>query len=259
KGHAMFDPVCAVRSSRALRPGKGLDGGKEARVARLHLRAGPGTAAGMVGLVALLALTSSGTAQELPAVSTGADTVVPPAPAPRPRPLRPRGPPPPSRAIELQRRGEFEKASVLLREAQAQKDTLTSTEQKELSRLLQVNRNSLATRQQARQLLAQAEEALRQRQVARGRELVRRLMVVEQALPATDHKRLDDVRRGLGILPSAGGLPAGRVTVGGGIPLLARTKVQQARALLGQGNFDEAERIAQEAANLNAEFGPKED
>src|SRR5438067_11890325 len=86
KGHAMFDPVCAVRSSRALRPGKGLDGGKEARVARLQLRAGPGTAAGMVGLVALLALTSSGTAEELPAVSTGSDAVVPAASAPPARP-----------------------------------------------------------------------------------------------------------------------------------------------------------------------------
>ena len=44
-----------------------------------------------------------------------------------------------------------------------------------------------------------------------------------------------------------------------GAPILARTKVQQARALLGQGDFDEAERIAQEAAALNVDFGPKED
>src|SRR6185503_1717128 len=39
KGHAMFDPVCAVRTSRALRPGEGLDGGKEAMVARQRMKA----------------------------------------------------------------------------------------------------------------------------------------------------------------------------------------------------------------------------
>src|SRR5438067_9450827 len=96
KGHAMFDPVCAVRSSRALRPGEGLDGGKEAMVARQRMKAGPGTEAGpagaapagrgtrsrkrpgrgragAVGLAVLLVLTSGGKAQELPAVSTRAE------------------------------------------------------------------------------------------------------------------------------------------------------------------------------------------
>src|SRR5207248_4241879 len=106
----MFDPVCAVRSSRALRPGEGLDGGKEAMVARQRMKAGPSTEAGpagagpagrgtrsrkrpgrgragAVGLAVLLVLTSGGRGQELPAVSTRADSVVPPASTPsRPRP-----------------------------------------------------------------------------------------------------------------------------------------------------------------------------
>jgi type II secretory pathway component GspD/PulD (secretin) len=204
----------------------------------------------LVYLAALLALATGGRAQDLPAVSTGADTVVPHA-SPTPPP-RYKGHAALSSAIELQRRGEFEQAAARLHEAVAQKDSLTSTEQEELGRLLQANRSALAARKQARQLLAQAEEALRQRQTVRGRELVRRLMVVEQALPAADHKRLDEVRRGLGVVPagpSAQGSPM----------LVARTKVQQARALLGQGNFEEAERIAHEAEAMNVEFGPKED
>src|SRR5438105_15399617 len=49
KGHARFDPVCAVRSSRALRPAEGLDGGKEAMVARQRMKAGPSTEAGPAG------------------------------------------------------------------------------------------------------------------------------------------------------------------------------------------------------------------
>src|SRR5438093_13165538 len=97
----MFDPVCAVRSSRALRPGEGLDGGKEAMVARQRMKARnpksempnpksePGLSVffgfgiwdlgsrisdfGFVFLAALLVLTSAGRAQELPAVSTAAD------------------------------------------------------------------------------------------------------------------------------------------------------------------------------------------
>ncbi|MBI1913939.1 MAG: hypothetical protein HYS12_04275 [Planctomycetes bacterium] len=250
----MFNPVCAVRSSRALRPGEGLDGGKETapagRGTRSRKRPGRGVA-GAVGLAALLALTTGGRAQELPAVSTGADTVLPPASTPPPRP-RYKGHAALSNAIDLQRRGEFEEAAARLREAEAQKNTLTSTEQEELGRLLQANRNALVARKQARQLLAQAEEALRQRQTVRGRELVRRLMVVEQALPAVDHNRLDEVRRGLGVL--APGPAVQRSPM-----LMARTKVQQARALLGQGNFEEAERVAHEAAAMNVEFGPKED
>src|SRR5205085_11752879 len=123
--------------------------------------------AGVVGLTAWLALTASGRAQELPAVSTGADTVVPSASTPS----RPRsgGHAALSNAIELQRSGEFEQAAACLREAVAQKNALTSTEQEELDRLLQANRNALATRKQARQLLAQAEEAMRQHQTVRGR------------------------------------------------------------------------------------------
>src|SRR5438094_540704 len=174
---------------------------------------------GAVGLAVLLALTSSGRAQELPAVSTAADPVVPPASTTSgPRPSG--GHAALSIAIELQRRGEFEQAAVHFRQAVAQKDTLTPTEQEELGRLLQANRNALFARQQARQLLAQAEEALRQRRTVRGRELVRRLMVVEQALSTVDHKRLDDVCRGLGVLPSG---PSAQSSP----RLLARTKVQQ--------------------------------
>src|SRR5262249_51393977 len=260
----MFDPVCAVRSSRALRPSEGLDGGKEAMVARQRMKAGPGTVTGTAGtgpaagrrcarvlvgagLAALLALTSSGRAQELPGASPATDPA-----APRPRPVGVHAAL--SNAIELQRRGEFEQAAVQLNLAQAQKDTLTPTEQEELARLLQANRNSLAARRQAYRLLAQAEQALRERQISRGRELVRRLTALEQAPTPPDRDRLDAVRRGLGVAPHD---PS---AVGDGSPQqLAHTKVQQARALLSQGNFDAAEHVAREAAALNAEFGPKED
>ncbi|HKB35689.1 MAG TPA: hypothetical protein VKD72_04495, partial [Gemmataceae bacterium] len=233
-------------------------------MARQRMKAGPGTVTGTAGtgpaagrrcarvlvgagLAALLALTSSGRAQELPGASPATDPA-----APRPRPVGVHAAL--SNAIELQRRGEFEQAAVQLNLAQAQKDTLTPTEQEELARLLQANRNSLAARRQAYRLLAQAEQALRERQISRGRELVRRLTALEQALTPPDRDRLDAVRRGLGVAPHD---PS---AVGDGSPQqLAHTKVQQARALLSQGNFDAAEHVAREAAALNAEFGPKED
>src|SRR5262249_10719653 len=157
----MFDPVCAVRSSRALRPGEGLDGGKEAMVARQRMKARKpksqspnpksevdfrGSALGVgiwdfgfLVLAALLVLAAEGRAHELPAVSTVADSVAPPASTPPPPHYK--GHAALSSAIELQRRGEFEQAAVRLREAVAQKDSLTTTEQEELARLLQANRS----------------------------------------------------------------------------------------------------------------------
>jgi general secretion pathway protein D len=293
----MFDPIWSVPSSRTLRPSLMLDGGKEATVASRGTAksclSGLGTdhgttdnnngrsrtirasLAGAFGLAALLALAAPGSAQTLPQVEAGRTL----APAPSEPPLEqapgvfgrdPRAGNPGAHgaltsAAELQRRGEYEQAAERLREAEAQKDRLTPIERQELARWQQTNRASLETRRQAVALLAQAEKALRDRQLSQGRDLVRRLVPVEQALTTADRQRLEQMRRSLGVAsaPRAQARSASDgTTVGTGsvkAELRARQKVQEARGRLAVGDFDGAERLAREASQLSAEFSPSED
>lgn len=157
-----------------------------------------------------------------------------------------------SNAIEAQRHGQFEKAATLLAEAKAQAATLSQTERKELDSLQEANRSALQSRQYGEQLLGQAEKAMQTGQAARARDLVRKLVAYEQSLTPQDKQRLDGLQVSLRTAPVTTGSQGAGVNI-------ARTKLQQARTLLAQGNFDAAESLAREAGSMASDFGPRED
>ncbi len=154
-------------------------------------------------------------------------------------------------AIDCQRRGELEQAQLLFLEARAHINELSPTEQQELNRLFQMNQTALAARLQARDYLNEAEKAFQKGQSAAGHDLLKKVAAMEQSLAGPDRLRYDMLCRGFGG-PGGG-------TAGAGPDSLARTKLQQARALLSQGNFDGAEQLAHEAESLGAAFGPRDD
>ena len=259
----MLETVSSVPSSRALRPRAGIDGGKEAKVARQGLKEpfAPSSAMGparqprrlrasarvaALGLAALLVVAGRGAAQDSSVLALHPDTEAPAAP-PRPAAAHEAL----SSAIELQRQGEFEKAAAQLKEADAQKIALSATERQELARLLVANAHARQTRKQGHDLLVQVERALRDGQNARSRELLRKLGALESMLAAADKRRLERVRRDLGVSPPG--------TADSAALPQARDKMEQARTLLGQGDIEGAERMARAAGALNANFGTRGD
>jgi len=159
-------------------------------------------------------------------------------------------------AINLQRRGDIEQAQVLFDEVQARFSELNATEQQEFTRLLQVNKETLKNRSQAREIMAQAEQAAQQGQPARAQELLKQVAPIEHTLSPYDRQRYDLLRRGN--TAQARGTSGTMTSVPGG-EQLARTKVQQARALMHQGNLDGAEQLAREADGMGVTFGNRED
>lgn len=164
----------------------------------------------------------------------------------------PRGPEALNRAIELQRRGEYEQAAEQLDLAQAQAATLTSGEKNELANLTALNRSSMQSRKQARELLAQTEAALRQHNNSQAKQLCRKLVALETSLPAGERSRVGDIARTLGV--SSVPLP-GDSAYGAD----ARQKLKEAREKMAQGDFDAAEKLVRIATLMPNDFTAKED
>jgi hypothetical protein len=159
-----------------------------------------------------------------------------------------------NRALQLQRQGDLEEAGREIRLASSLQAELTEVERSELAGLIEFNRVSLESRKQARELLDQAEVAVRDGQPDRARGLCRRLVGLERSLADSDRQRMAEVARASGFAGPGGTLP--RVADA----QAARTKLQQARVLLSQGHFDAAEQLAREAGEgVKEEFGPRED
>jgi type II secretory pathway component GspD/PulD (secretin) len=159
-------------------------------------------------------------------------------------------------AIECNRRGEYEQADVLFKQALLGQGDLSPTEQQELVRLLQSNAQALQARREGSEQLAAAEQALKANRAAEAAEMLKRLLANQYLTPVEKQRAqmLADTVQPRGTRPSAPGAgPDGRALN------LARTKLQQARALLAQGNYDAAQQLTAEAQALNAVYTPDED
>jgi type II secretory pathway component GspD/PulD (secretin) len=163
--------------------------------------------------------------------------------------------------IECNRRGEYEQAAVLFQQAQEGWADLSPTEQQELSRWIQSNATALQARREAGQQVAQAEQAVKAGRTTEANELLRKVLA-NQYLSAADKQKAQELAERA--RPRAGAAaPAGPVTPGGpanhAALSLARSKLQQARTFIAQGNFDAAEQLANEAQALNAVYLAGED
>jgi type II secretory pathway component GspD/PulD (secretin) len=157
--------------------------------------------------------------------------------------------------IECNRRGDYEQAAVLFRQAQDGLTDLSPTEQEELARWVQSNSAALQARQEGAMQLAQAEQAVASGRAADAAELLKKVLG-NQYVTAADKQKAQQLAERTRPLTAAP-VPAGQ-----GNPAalsLARSKLQQARTLMGQGNYDAAEQLANEAQALNVVYLAGED
>ena len=153
-------------------------------------------------------------------------------------------------AIDCFRKHDYETAADLFRQAMAGYNDLTPIQQDDLNRFRQANDHALEQRREAGNLLRSAETAQRQGLSQLAMEQVQRALANSYMAPvdrARAQALADHLSNRQPLLP------------GGDPDLLARAKVQQARQLLTQGNFDAAEQLAREAERLNLKFRSGED
>ncbi|HBI41704.1 MAG TPA: hypothetical protein DDY78_02475, partial [Planctomycetales bacterium] len=159
-------------------------------------------------------------------------------------------------ALEAQRRGDYENAANLLKEAANAKAGLSTTEQRELARLLTDNGAALDARRAASEQLRLADNALRDNRPDAALDLLKKVAVNEQYLTAADRQTFRKDSAGMN-LPSAA--PPAANAVGSPSPARARSLVRQARAHFIQGDLDQAEKEANEAVAFKIEFNKNED
>lgn len=161
-----------------------------------------------------------------------------------------------SAAIEAQRRGDYEAAAKLFREAQVNQADLTPTERTELSRLMTANQESLRQRKEAESSLAAIETMVAKGQVSSASDLLRRLEANEQYFsPAAKQKFAalqEKVAQGKTLTRST-------ETQGSDTGAKARALLSEGRSLTMSGKFEAAEQKIREAETLRVTFAPGED
>ena len=154
-------------------------------------------------------------------------------------------------AIECHRRGDYENAVVLFRDAQAQQASLTAAERQELARVQLDNGEALAARRVGAEQLRQAEKAVQDGHADEAAGKLKYLAANEQYLTLNDRLLFQQLQGGKA-QPRSNTPPLDAATQ-------ARARVQQARKQIELYDFDAAERLAREAENMGFAFGPAED
>lgn len=150
-------------------------------------------------------------------------------------------------------RGDYEQASAWFQQAETGKASLSSQERQELTRFMGLNNKALQSRTEGAELLAQAEKA-----AAEGRLHDAKAMLA--TVVNNPFLRPEDRTRAQQLAESLGGSVKPVVSVSGNSPnLMARTKLQQSRALIAKYNLDAAEALAHEAIQLGAVYDRGED
>jgi type II secretory pathway component GspD/PulD (secretin) len=158
-------------------------------------------------------------------------------------------------AIDSYRRGDYELADTLFQQAKLGLDELSDAEKQELNTWLPLNNRALQARKDGAEQLRQAEEALQAGRPADADRLLKAVSVNLQFLTPVDKQRVQHLAERL-----RPGTPSTATPTAGADPhALARTKLQQARVLGGQGRFDAAEALAREADQLHVTYSWGED
>jgi type II secretory pathway component GspD/PulD (secretin) len=200
-----------------------------------------------------------------------------------------------SKAIECQRQGDYEAADTLFKDVLTRLADLTPTELEEYKRFSQDNVTALAARQNARRYLGRAEMALVQGHNGQALEELKNASLNEQFMTAADKERLLDLSVRLKApLPTPTPtnpeaqpaapekskaardvkLPYGSSSAPVKDPVavprpapahapeeldMVRALVKEARAQLGQGNFEACEAMLADAEGVPVTFAKGED
>jgi type II secretory pathway component GspD/PulD (secretin) len=155
-------------------------------------------------------------------------------------------------AIDSQRQGRYEQADILFREAQAHQEDLTAEERQDLSNRMKANTAALLARREGDDQLKKAETAYKAGKTGEAEALLKKVIANSSVTPENRKKAMQLAGQ---IRPR--GMDNSSI-VSNALPL-ARTKVQQARAMLNRFDLDGAEQLALEAKKLGASFTSAED
>ncbi len=166
-----------------------------------------------------------------------------------------------SQAIEAKRKGDYETAAKLFREAGSNVADLTSTERAELGRLTQANQEALRQRKEVESTLVTIEKMLSQGQTSSASDLLKRLEANEQYLSAEGKAKFsqlqDEARAGKASIVTAE-LKTTSAKKGESASK-ARTLVAEGRTLTLSGRFEMAEAKVREAEGCRTTFAASED
>ncbi len=185
-----------------------------------------------------------------------------------------------SKAIECHRQGDYEAADVFFMQVLPHLADLTASEQEDFKHFSAENVNALAARRNANRYLNYAEKALAANRQAEAAEQIKHAAPSEQYMSPDDKQRLAELNQQLRVVRSAPPQPVADpepqpaapqvkpaspygATQPAAVPVanteLARAKVKQARAQLGQSNFEACEALVAEAEGMHATFAAGED
>ncbi len=154
-------------------------------------------------------------------------------------------------AIDCYRRGDYEQADRLLRQAKAGQAELTLDEVNDLNNYLSLNDKALTARRAGADQLRRAREAAGRGQSAEAHALLNALQANQYLTPA-DRQQVQQLAAQLRTAPA----PTGADRPGGAE---ARAKLREARALLAAKDYEAASERAHEAARLNVVYSSEED
>ena len=159
--------------------------------------------------------------------------------------------------MECYRKGDYERAASYLQQAQAGRDNLTADEKQSLSQWVFLNDTALRARRDGADQLRQVEQAIQQGRTQEALAGIKTVTPNQQFLSAADKQRLQQLNDQLTpvrAVPSVYGKGTSTVSVA-----QVRSKLAQARLMMSRGNFDAAQALALEAAQLNVAYEEGED
>jgi type II secretory pathway component GspD/PulD (secretin)/tetratricopeptide (TPR) repeat protein len=165
-------------------------------------------------------------------------------------------------AIASYRRGDYEAAATYFQQAQAGQDDLPAAERADLSSWLQLNATALQARREGVNQIRQADEAVKQGRFKDAYNILKAVTPNQQFLSAGDKQRmqqlLQQVQTGnTGTVPAANRLPATERTPA--TVFQGRSKLNQARLLMARGDYNAAQALATEVAQMGGSYQPGED
>src|SRR5207237_10777272 len=134
---------------------------------------------------------------------------------------------------------------------------LTLAERQDRTTWLQLHGTALQARRDGESQLRQAEEAFRQGRTQAALTFIKSIAPNQQFLTVADKQRLQ--RLSDQVMPGQSGSSPAAGTGSAPAVAQARSKLKQARLLMGRGNYDAAQALAQEADHLHAPLLPGED
>jgi type II secretory pathway component GspD/PulD (secretin) len=160
-------------------------------------------------------------------------------------------------AIDAHRRGDYDQAAKLLEQAQAGQSELSDAERKDLASYQKRNAAALQARKDGTIQLREVEKKLATGRTQEATDLLKKVATNRDYLAADDKTKFNQLSDRL--MPRATAGATSVTAKGESSATLARTKLQQARALLARANFDAADQLAREADALGVTYTANED